>query len=1142
MAVQQGAFGWYYDINDQLPGPAFLVYPGSHEDGSGGQAEPMDCELYTIVEETEGSQPVSSADSFDNRVPEVLSTSSSVRSQLAKCFRCLESVLSPSGPVAVSLCSSHERDPYVGSLGNTTGDVDDLVQDPVDELRSPSGSPVVYRPCMDTECLSGSSVCPLMEGGLIVEMAWAVQQESPLCTGHILCDPSPVAMMNSETGQLTSLITRSVPACEAPHCSDGDACAVSIAPAAATAADDDASPSAADSSGAPAGACREAASSCVPPALRSQHDNESGQVFPGALDKRVQLLSLGLENFEKGATQSCRRCSNVWDSLPRHKRRHERVSHDFASVTGRRAQDFDMHRNMLLDSLFANFPDVLDGYKRSEVVLLDCRALSDGNKDRWLKHHAGYHPKTLAGLVESKAWDGFWHDAHDSIMSALSRAEVSQVLVVCYCRVGRHRSVGARRLLHHCLRGVGLREVQSADLCGDDLWSHLCRGDHANCRQCHPSGHLLEFKQSIMERAFVQWVAFDGVRECCSESQPRHSSGHELCSRNELATPRAHIAFGSLSNSQDEQDFGSWQEDSASSLGWGDWGGDSSEAYVADTTSVQEVLHVVSLPVDDLLSLRAQHVASSRGEIEEQLGLGARSTRAFRRDLCLSKTELLVPEVDASCVRCISDQVANSGTYVTGLDFAVCESVVAADDNSEVETRSAWSVLPWRAQHVVAERWQVEEHLGSGRLPKGANLALWSKALAAFGAGSITADEYERRAVTALRFPCFSRFVDQISVVNARQIACGSLGVRGSQLARPHLVGMTSPVDSKREFCGVDGVPRKLLRARARFQRARDVRLQRRLSRQETVLRQNHRGKERKKRCGRRELQATTSTLGREAKAPRRRAKCDARSSRSFASATPSSRSVAARCAPRCTSLPRVCPCMSALKQRVVPIVALPSTWKRAPGRCFSVAGRRFCVTRRRQCVVGKERLVRAQILRKLRRDARLLRRRIREDRDAFEKQLRKKNGTRFLSEDQQEAVSTEPTFPSSCASKEATSTSETSVDATSMCSSDTSQKRDGSMDGSSMAVPAVPMAEEGRVPRRNRRVRFASTHFCCGPEAHLNCVDVACGSDCPTHSPRLSCSGLNPGGESCTSDVIVEDCTLLGGGMPSACREDDVL
>ena len=93
------------------------------------------------------------------------------------------------------------------------------------------------------------------------------------------------------------------------------------------------------------------------------------------------------------------------------------------------------------------------------------------------------------------------------------------------------------------------------------------------------------------------------------------------------------------------------------------------------------------------------------------------------------------------------------------------------------------------------------------------------------------------------------------------------------------------------------------------------------------------------------------------------------------------------------------------MKQRVVPIVALPFTWKRVPGRCFIVAGRRFCVTCRRQCVVGKDRLLRAQYLRKRRRDARVLRRQIWEDLDALDKQLRKKKGTRFLSEDQQEAA-----------------------------------------------------------------------------------------------------------------------------------------
>ena len=166
---------------------------------------------------------------------------------------------------------------------------------------------------------------------------------------------------------------------------------------------------------------------------------------------------------------------------------------------------------MRINLMRTNFPDVVDGYKRSEVVLLDCRPLSDSNDDQRPRFHAGYHPKPLAGIVSCNAWDTFWREAHDSITAALARHDVSQVLVVCYCRVGRHRSVGVRYLLHHCLGGVGLQEVYSNDLCGGDLWAHLCHRHHANCRQCHQRGNLLELAQNIQEQAMQQGLALDGL-------------------------------------------------------------------------------------------------------------------------------------------------------------------------------------------------------------------------------------------------------------------------------------------------------------------------------------------------------------------------------------------------------------------------------------------------------------------------------------------------------------------------------------------------------------------------------------------------------------------------------------------------------
>ena len=164
---------------------------------------------------------------------------------------------------------------------------------------------------------------------------------------------------------------------------------------------------------------------------------------------------------------------------------------------------------MLLDSLFANFPELACSYDRSEVVLLDCRALNDGNQDWRLRGHAGYHPKNLAGLLDSSAWNELWHDAYTRVKSVLESGDASKVLVVCYCRVGRHRSVGVRHLMHHCFSAMDFQNVISQDLCSGRLWSRLCDGQHARCVECHPCGLDFELAESVRENALRQWLAYD---------------------------------------------------------------------------------------------------------------------------------------------------------------------------------------------------------------------------------------------------------------------------------------------------------------------------------------------------------------------------------------------------------------------------------------------------------------------------------------------------------------------------------------------------------------------------------------------------------------------------------------------------------
>ena len=145
----------------------------------------------------------------------------------------------------------------------------------------------------------------------------------------------------------------------------------------------------------------------------------------GSCAKSLQLLSLGLGNFEV-APKSMKLSTAVRDWVAEHGGQ-RRVSYDFASKDGRLARRYDSHRKLLLDSLFANFPEIAGIYDRSEVVLLDCRVLRNADHDWRLTKHAGYHPKNLEGLLDSKAWGDVWREAYASVEGALSQEDVSKV-------------------------------------------------------------------------------------------------------------------------------------------------------------------------------------------------------------------------------------------------------------------------------------------------------------------------------------------------------------------------------------------------------------------------------------------------------------------------------------------------------------------------------------------------------------------------------------------------------------------------------------------------------------------------------------------------------------------------------------------
>ena len=274
--------------------------------------------------------------------------------------------------------------------------------------------------------------------------------------------------------------------------------------------------------------------------------------------------------------------------------------------------------------------------------------------------------------------------------------------------------------------------------------------------------------------------------------------------------------------------------------------------------------------------------------------------------------------------------------------------MVLAREQLHVASPTADAEICRRSRLVLVERWQVEEHVGPGLLPLGADVALWSKALDDFAVGSITVDEYERRAVLALRLPCSARFVDQVSVVNASQLGCESSGPLYSRSVRLWSSQVTSSsLDGLSVSSGEATHSRRRLRARARFALLQEVRQQRRQFRRDLAVRVKRRQKEKDKRLRLQPRRTCKSSRRRKrARNPRPGEYFDLQA-RILPTSTARLYNVANGCALRNIRSSRVSFCMSALKKRVAAIVMPPSTWKRTPVCCKFIAGRRFNVTRR---------------------------------------------------------------------------------------------------------------------------------------------------------------------------------------------------
>ena len=100
---------------------------------------------------------------------------------------------------------------------------------------------------------------------------------------------------------------------------------------------------------------------------------------------------------------------------------------------------------MLIKTLRAGIPRILDQYRDEEIVVDDCRALDDAAERKGLHDHLGTHPDNVLMTVGSKKWK----EGLSSFPEQMRRLEeciqrdddVRQAPILKFCRSGRHRSV-----------------------------------------------------------------------------------------------------------------------------------------------------------------------------------------------------------------------------------------------------------------------------------------------------------------------------------------------------------------------------------------------------------------------------------------------------------------------------------------------------------------------------------------------------------------------------------------------------------------------------------------------------------------------------------------------------------------------------
>ncbi len=139
--------------------------------------------------------------------------------------------------------------------------------------------------------------------------------------------------------------------------------------------------------------------------------------------------------------------------------------------------------------------------KRREFVwVLDCRAFNDPEARRE-RGHVGLHPRIVEKVVTHRKFSRWLVNLKVGWARAMNdAAKGSTVVLLCYCKSGRHRSVACALIAGHLFEvTTGMPAPETVDHVCRQHWARLCG---PQCRWCTVAD---EERDMALKQAREQW-------------------------------------------------------------------------------------------------------------------------------------------------------------------------------------------------------------------------------------------------------------------------------------------------------------------------------------------------------------------------------------------------------------------------------------------------------------------------------------------------------------------------------------------------------------------------------------------------------------------------------------------------------------